>query len=413
MFLLKLVLFGALIFGNDARYSKCNLIQKIWRSGKACTYNPDEVLDTVQFARKYGYQSESHTILTDDGYFLTLHRIPGPKSGKRGGQPVFLQHGLLASSFDWVADKNISLGFILADMGYDVWLGNSRGNTYSKAHISIPVDSSNYWNFSFHEMGIYDLPAALKYVGEVTKMEGEIIYIGHSMGTTQFFVFSSLLPEKAKTVKMMVGLAPVAYMTHIKSPIRYLSPFVNKVDWLRKFLGLNQFLPNNFVIKMLSTECENFNLGKKICENIVFLLCGFDKKQFNQDILGVILHHTPAGSSTKTILHYAHEIKNDGKFQRYDYGTSGNMAHYGTQSPPDYNISNIQTPTFLMYGKNDWLASPTDVLKLYSELKNPIDAYQIKFDSFNHVDFIFGKDVDTLVVKPLLKVLFNYTANAT
>lgn len=75
-------------------------------------------------------------------------------------------------------------------------------------------------------MGIYDLPAALYHVSNVTQKPGEIIYIGHSMGTTMFFVFSSLRPQIAKNVKGMVALAPVAYMTHIRSPIRYLTPFV-------------------------------------------------------------------------------------------------------------------------------------------------------------------------------------------
>lgn len=63
-----------------------------------------------QIIRRHGYNAESHTIITEDGYILTLHRIPGSKNGTKGGQPVFLQHGLLASSADWVdADRN-SLG---------------------------------------------------------------------------------------------------------------------------------------------------------------------------------------------------------------------------------------------------------------------------------------------------------------
>lgn len=39
------------------------------------------------------------------------------------------------------------VAFLLADQGYDVWLGNARGNTYSKGHIRLPLDSAQYWNF--------------------------------------------------------------------------------------------------------------------------------------------------------------------------------------------------------------------------------------------------------------------------
>lgn len=65
-----------------------------------------------QIIARHGYPSQSHTVVTEDGYLLQLHRIPGSKNGKLGGQskPVFLQHGLLGSSADWIINGNNSLG---------------------------------------------------------------------------------------------------------------------------------------------------------------------------------------------------------------------------------------------------------------------------------------------------------------
>lgn len=48
--------------------------------------------------RREGYPAEAHVTLTEDGYLLTMHRIPG----KSGSPAIFLQHGVLGSSADWV-----------------------------------------------------------------------------------------------------------------------------------------------------------------------------------------------------------------------------------------------------------------------------------------------------------------------
>ena len=52
----------------------------------------------------YGYPFEEHDVQTADGYILKLHRIPyGLKSPAAPNKPaVFVQHGLLSSSADWV-----------------------------------------------------------------------------------------------------------------------------------------------------------------------------------------------------------------------------------------------------------------------------------------------------------------------
>lgn len=107
---------------------------------------------------------------------LVVFRIVSRTGSKR---PVLLQHGFIDSAATWVIIKNVrcctvlcmichilaiarvllqimngpqkSLGFILSDAGFDVWLGNSRGNVYSRPH------SDGQWGHSFHEMGVYDM----------------------------------------------------------------------------------------------------------------------------------------------------------------------------------------------------------------------------------------------------------------
>lgn len=44
-----------------------------------------------------------------------------------------------------------------------------------------------------------------------------------------------------------------------------------------------------------------------------------------------------------------------------------NEVRYGQSTPPQYNVSNIETPIALIYAENDWLAGPkvSDVYIIY------------------------------------------------
>ena len=88
-------------------------------------------------------------------------------------------------------------GYILADAGYDVWLGNYRGNTYSRNHTYLNPDAwlnHHFWDFTWDEMAKYDIPSMVEKVLEVTGEE-ELFYAGHSMGTTAFMAMGHYRPD--------------------------------------------------------------------------------------------------------------------------------------------------------------------------------------------------------------------------
>ena len=73
-----------------------------------------------QIIKYHGYPCENHDIVTEDGYILSVQRIPHGRhgNGKQNGIPVFLQHGLIDSAVTFINNPpEQSLGFILADNG--------------------------------------------------------------------------------------------------------------------------------------------------------------------------------------------------------------------------------------------------------------------------------------------------------
>ena len=117
-------------------------------------------------------------------------------------------------------------GFLLADDCYDVWLGNSRGTCYSSEHKYLKKSQSKYWDYSYHEIGVYDITASVDYILDVTD-KSEILYVGVSEGTTAALVNAIFFPDIK--IKAFFLLAPVSYMTERSSSSSMLAPIVEPV----------------------------------------------------------------------------------------------------------------------------------------------------------------------------------------
>uniref|UniRef100_A0A2H8TE46 Lipase 3 n=1 Tax=Melanaphis sacchari TaxID=742174 RepID=A0A2H8TE46_9HEMI len=242
---------------------------------------------TDDYIRQEGYPAERHTVITTDGYNLTLHRIPYSRNEDlttfTRKPAVLVQHGILCSSTDWViTGPNSSLAFLLSDAGYDVWLANSRGNTYSRNHVTLDPakEPEKFWDFSWHEMGTIDLPNTIDYILDKTG-EPDLNYVGHSMGTAIFYVLCSERPEYQDKVRSMAAMAPIAYLNHVKSPIMtFLSSVADPLAWLCNSLGYYEFRPNSKILLFAGKAfCEANSLKEGVCDNLLFLFAGYDSKR--------------------------------------------------------------------------------------------------------------------------------------
>ncbi|CAH8498850.1 unnamed protein product [Dicrocoelium dendriticum] len=105
-------------------------------------------------------------------------------------------------------------------------------------------------------------------------------------------------------INVFIALAPVAYLGNVESPIRIIAPLAQKMEYVLRLFNHGEFLPSSdlltFLGKLLCTEGH----APIVCKNIIYLIAGYDAGNTNVTRLPVYIAHTPAGTSTKNMVHY-------------------------------------------------------------------------------------------------------------
>ena len=114
-------------------------------------------------------------------------------------------HGVLDSSDNFAAMDNSVVNH-LSSLGFDIWLGNNRGNKYSCTNNTLSSDSKEFWDHSFQEMAEIDFPLFLKTIKEKTGKD-KINVIAHSQGGTQVLAALAEFPDLQNSIgKVMIYL---------------------------------------------------------------------------------------------------------------------------------------------------------------------------------------------------------------
>uniref|UniRef100_A0A8B9C538 Lipase n=1 Tax=Anser brachyrhynchus TaxID=132585 RepID=A0A8B9C538_9AVES len=347
--------------------------------------DPEALMNINEIITYKGYPSEEYKVMTEDGYIITINRIPYGIQNQRNPvmkPAVFLQHGLLGDASNWISNlPNNSLAFMLADAGFDVWMGNSRGNRWSREHQNYSTDQDEFWAFSFDEMAKFDLPAVINFIVKKTGQE-KLYYIGYSQGTTIAFIAFSTMPELAQKIKLYFALAPVTTIKYARSAAV-------------KLLYLPEKMLRVCIIVASSVEPCNCSVRR---EHSLFI--------FFQNRINVYIAQTPAGTSVQNIVHWSQEA-HSGKFQAYDWGSSKkNIEKYQQATPPLYNVEEMTVPTAVWTGGRDLLADPKDAAILLSHIKRLI--YHKKIPEWAHLDFIWGLDAPLCMYNEIIDLMQKY-----
>ncbi|XP_035703693.1 gastric triacylglycerol lipase isoform X2 [Folsomia candida] len=383
--------------------------------------NPDVGLSIDQLLVRNGYPVEIINVTTEDGYILSIYRIPfSPTSPTQKGvrkKAVMLQHGQGANGLAWlIQGGSRNFAMLLADSGLDVFILNARGSIYSQGHIdpSFSPDNVKYWDFSFHEMGIYDLPAIVEMVTDKTGNRA-MYYVGHSMGTSMLTVMLTERPEYNDRILTAFLLSPAIQFGHTAQPLRKFTRFSNYFQYF-----FNKFLKGKFeagkMIEQYTSKPPGFLCTSRrdacdFCGNFMYLGFGYNGPQMNYTTLSILLGAFPDTMSTKTWTHFVQLINTD-KFCQFNYGfKSTNREKYGMDNPPCYNLVKVSAPIVMFWGQNDIFVKPQDAAKTASKFPKGALKEFIKVEDrlFSHIDFAMAINADILVYNRAVTIMKNAT----
>lgn len=254
-------------------------------------------------------------------------------------------------------DNNLPMQ--LLSVGMEVWLGNSRASPESADHTEFSKNSAKYWDFSFHEIGYYDLAAITDAALQISQRK-QIHMVAFSEGSTAALILLAQRPEYNDKITSLNLLAPAALMANSQFKLVALlfSTIQVLLPWkISPILSSSNLLTNN---------------------------------------------------SRKELEHYQQLILS-GRFRQYDYGQRENMQRYGTHEPPDYPLWRITRPVVLHYGGRDATVHPRDVEKLSTQFPRTSDVQLIEYDQLIHNDFLVRSEATSavypMVVESVMKRL--------
>ena len=385
-----------------------------------------EIIDSYE-----DFECEVHKVYTKDGYILELHRIRNLKnlenlkntknSGKR--RPVLLQHGILADSSNWVLNggNQNSLGFALSLHGHDVWLANSRGNSYSKKHQKYTAESSQFWDFTWYEMSEIDLPAMVDYILKETSDSefDKIDFVGHSQGTLTMLVALDRDSEFQKKINNFHALAPISWLTNMRSPLRYLAeaPMFERIiyrNWPMEILSS----ANNYTTAWLHDKFGGLSGERDV--PILTALVGLNPRRYHINKMKTYLSHFTSGTSIQNIMHFAQMIKSNSittyikqndkdtinKAKTFELtniiGRQGGGSRKNSQGSDSLDNNDINF--YLYVGDDDIFSSEEDVQVLENLLKSQNNSVEkIFIEDFDHLSFLWGKNVYDDLYKIILE----------
>lgn len=257
--------------------------------------------------------------------------------------PILLTSGLYSESLDWLSTSDPLLPnkpVQLAQQGYDVWIGESRGARYSNTHqtlnLELDADKSAYWDFSYPEIGREDFPAMIDTIIQTRSYDecGKVTLVAHSGAANSAMVMATELGIDDK-VGRVVTLAPCLQ--------------INPTNW---------FFPNNDItsIELIYDFFEKANINSLFTPAHDLETAEFCEGQYAALCQAYLRNNDPnlRGGSRK----FFEQIHQNTGFRRFQEPIgapdiidpiTGSIVY----ERPEYDLEGITIPTFAVYADGE------------------------------------------------------------
>lgn len=338
---------------------------------------PETFYTFKQHVEQYGYPFEEHKVTTEDGYILTIYRIPGHgKDPSNLKKPILLSHGLSNSSHCWIVNLCTKApAFILADENIDVWLINHRGSYLSREHLKFDAKvDEEYWDFSFPDLMLYDMPVILDLVKKTTGVS-KVAMMGHSQGGGVVQWHMAHRPE-AQDISIGIAVGSVGGVLRTRST--YIKTLTNPLfHKLCKMTGTNVISEMDDDLSMSQFVLAFPGISAYIASSLYDINIHGD----TIDNVAVYGQRLKGGTSLKNLIYYRQIMDTNSTIPYFfDYGPEGNVKKYGTEEPPRMDFNRISAPIAIIAGAHDVAAPPEDA----GILASSIDPQYLVFSKLDY-----------------------------
>jgi len=339
------------------------------------------------FFHKHSIPYETITAVTSDKYVIKiLHLPPPPRPSKGSKGSILFLHGMFESAAMSLTHGTDSLPVLLAQQGYDVFLGNVRGNMYGLTPGKLSPWDNKFWDFSIREHAASDFPAMVDAILKTTKHAKLTAVYGTSQGALVSLMGIAKNPRLNNKIKLLVAVSPALVL---RQPNNFLVKLVFGSD--PSYLGARQYL-------CFATFTQIF-VPDFVASFIAFLALaasGMAVREIDKKGASFVMASTPSGFLPTHSMRMYVDILKQGK------------AFYTGGRGSECDFKKVKVPIGVFMGRDDCVLDVDESVDLLRNHYGGDVVHEVVLDGWGHCDLWYSVDSKTVITEAVLELIDGY-----